>query len=254
MRPNSLKMLDVNYLRENLETAKAGLKKRNVEDTSIVDRVIMVDDQRKKAQFELDELLAKSNSFSKEIGNLFKQGKAEEANKLKAESAVVREEAKGQEAKLNQFVADLKELLLAVPNIPHESVVQGKSDADNVEVRNWGACPKLDENHKLPHWELAKKYNLFDLDLGSKLTGAGFPVFTGKGALLQRGLINFFLDKAIEVGYKEVIPPLMVNADSATATGQLPDKEGQMYEMKLDPYYLIPTAEVPITIFIEIRF
>ncbi|MGB1248284.1 MAG: serine--tRNA ligase [Chitinophagales bacterium] len=240
-------MLDVNYLRENKATAIAGLKIRNIENPEqMLDDVIATDDSRKKIQHELDQLLAQSNKLSKEIGMLFKSGKAAEANEAKAKTGELKEQIKVLQEKQNEVITDLTNQLYQVPNIPHPHVPAGKSDKDNEVVREWGVKPNLSKD-ALPHWELAKKFDLFDLELGVKITGAGFPVYKGQGARLQRGLINFFLEKAIENGYEEVIPPLMVNAASATATGQLPDKEGQMYEMTLDPFYMIPTAEVPIT-------
>lgn len=241
-------MLDINFVRENFETAKVGLLKRNIANAeNILQNIVAIDDKRKSSQTALDEVLAQLNQYSKEIGALFKAGKQAEGNALREQTGSLKEQAKVLQDEQNSILEQLEDALLQIPNIPHSSVPNGKTPEDNEIVRTWGEFPKLAQDNELPHWELATKYNIFDLELGVKLTGAGFPVFTGKGAKLQRGMINFFLSKAEEAGYTEMVPPLMVNADSAKATGQLPDKEGQMYEMKLEPYYLIPTAEVPIT-------
>ena len=241
-------MLDVNYLRENYDVALAGLEKRHLEGgREMLNKAIELDDTRKRLQTELDEQLAKSNMLSKQIGELFKTGERAEAEKLRAETVELKATIKSLQDDQQTNLLELEHHLLQIPNIPHFSVRGGKTPEDNEIIRKWGEFPVLAEDNELPHWELAKKYNIFDLELGVKLTGGGFPVYTGKGAQLQRGLINFFLNQAINAGYKEVIPPLMVNEASARATGQLPDKEGQMYGMKEDPYFLIPTAEVPIT-------
>jgi len=241
-------MLDVNYIRENFDLAVKGLEKRNIKDAAeVLKATVMADDDRKNIQFIVDGLLAEANALSKSIGDAYKAGDASAAEQMKSRTAQLKEEIQAQKDKQNQVLERLEGLLLQIPNIPNPLVKQGKSDTDNEVVRTWGDFPTLAQDNEFPHWELAKTYDLFDLELGVKLTGAGFPVYKGQGALLQRGLINFFLTKAIEVGYTEVIPPLLVNATSARATGQLPDKEAQMYEAKLDPFYLIPTAEVPIT-------
>ncbi|MCD8528785.1 MAG: serine--tRNA ligase [Chitinophagales bacterium] len=241
-------MIDVQYLRDHFKVAQVGLEKRNIPNVeALLNEVIALDDKRKASQFDLDEVLAQSNKLSKEIGDLFKQGKREEAESLKAQTAELKEKSKILQDEQQSVLEALEEKLLQIPNIPHVSVPLGKTPEDNEVVRQWGDFPTLAQDNELPHWELATKYQIFDLELGVKLTGAGFPVYKGKGAQLQRGLINFFLNKAIEAGYEEVIPPLMVNEASARATGQLPDKEAQMYEMKNDPFYMIPTAEVPIT-------
>lgn len=241
-------MLDVNYIRENYDLALKGLEKRYLENAKeLLDQAVTLDDTRKRMQTELDEELAKSNSLSKQIGELFKQGKREEAEKMRAETVELKSAIKELQDAQQQNLVDLEDHLMQIPNIPHFSVPAGKTPEDNEIVRKWGEFPVLAEDNELPHWELAKKFDIFDLELGVKLTGGGFPVYTGKGAQLQRGLINFFLSQATNAGYREVIPPLMVNEASARGTGQLPDKEGQMYEMKEDPYFLIPTAEVPIT-------
>lgn len=240
-------MLSVNYLRENLEQAIALLKVREIEDIeNKLKRIIATDNERKTIQQELDDILSESNTLAKEIGLLYKNGKVEEANKIKAKTVVLKEQSKVLQAKQSDNKILLEEQLLQIPNVPHASVPMGKSDADNEVIKTVGEIPTLSEDKK-PHWELAKIYELFDLELGVKITGAGFPVYKKQGALLQRALIHFFLNSAISAGYEEFIPPLMVNADSAKGTGQLPDKDGQMYEMPKDGFYMIPTAEVPIT-------
>lgn len=241
-------MLDLNYLRENLDAAVAGLSKRNIPNaTELLQELIAIDDKRKSTQFQLDEHLAKSNKLSKEIGDLFKSGQKEQAEVLRQETVDLKESARVLQEQQAEVLQELEDKLLQIPNIPHASVPAGKTPEENEVVRTWGDFPTLAADNELPHWDLAKKYRIFDLELGVKLTGGGFPVYIGKGAQLQRGLINFFLHRASEAGFLEVIPPLLVNEASARGTGQLPDKEGQMYEMKVDPYFLIPTAEVPIT-------
>tara|TARA_Y100000385_G_scaffold286659_1_gene349099 strand:+ start:85 stop:1362 length:1278 start_codon:yes stop_codon:yes gene_type:complete len=241
-------MLDINIIRKKMALASAGLKKRNIENADeLLNKLVALDDTRKRIQTILDEKLARLNALSKQIGELFKSGKREEAENLRQESVDLKEEVSQLQDEQLIVLQNLEEDLLQIPNIPHESVPSGKTPEDNEVVRKWGEFPVLASDNDLPHWDLAKKFEIFDLELGVKLTGAGFPVYTGKGAQLQRGLINFFLTQATNAGYKEVIPPLLVNEASARATGQLPDKEGQMYEMKEDPYFLIPTAEVPIT-------
>ena len=208
--------------------------------------VITLDDKRKSTQAELDSILAQSNQIAKEIGMLFKNGEVEKANAAKAQTATLKEQIKSlqeQQSKINQ---DLQDLLVQIPNIPHDLVPAGKSAEDNEVVSEEGTIPILGETN-LPHWELAAKYDLIDFELGNKITGAGFPVYKGKGARLQRALINFFLDKNTDAGYLEVQPPHLVNEDSGFGTGQLPDKEGQMYHVTGDNLYLIPTAEVPVT-------
>jgi seryl-tRNA synthetase len=242
-------MLELNYIRTNKEKVLQGLKIRNFSEESlhIVDNILSLDEARRNAQTQLDNNLAESNRLAAEIGGLYKQGRGDEANALKAKVATLKEAIKGLESQKNESSAKLEELLLAVPNIPHESVPAGTSSEDNEVFRAWPEpLPELGEQAK-PHWELATEYNIFDLELGVKITGAGFPVFRGKGARLERALINFFLDEAAKAGYEEIIPPLMVNEDTAKATGQLPDKEGQMYYVEKDDFYLIPTAEVPVT-------
>lgn len=242
-------MLELNAIRAEPERLKEGLKVRNfkTEDLDVVDRIISLDDQRKATQTELDQTLAERNRLSKEIGGLFKAGKRDEAEQMRAEVGNLKEQASGLEEQLKTIQDDLAELLYTVPNIPHPSVPGGNTDEDNEVYKAWEAdLPVLSDQAK-PHWELAKDYDLFDLELGVKITGAGFPVYRGKGAKLQRSLISFFLDEATAAGYQEVIPPLLVNENTARATGQLPDKEGQMYYVGEDNFYLIPTAEVPVT-------
>ena len=241
-------MLDVNYIRDNFDLAVAGLQKRNIKEASaLLEEVITLDDKRKSTQSSLDQVLAESNKLSKEIGLLFQSGKKEEAEVMRQQTVNLKEESKQLQEEQNAILQELEDKLLQIPNIPHFSVPNGKTPEENEIVRTWGEFPVLAQDNELPHWELATKFEIFDLELGVKLTGGGFPVFTGKGARLQRGMINFFLDQAVAAGFKEIVPPLLVNEASARGTGQLPDKEGQMYEMKQDPYFLIPTAEVPIT-------
>jgi seryl-tRNA synthetase len=241
-------MLDLSFIRENFDLAVAGLNKRNIENAQdLLKEVLTLDDRRKATQSNLDEVLAQLNKLSKEIGTLFQAGKREEADAVRSQTSDLKEVSKQFQEEQNVVLLALEEKLLQIPNIPHISVPKGKTPEENEVIRRWGQFPVLAQDNELPHWELAKKFEIFDLELGVKLTGAGFPVFTGNGARLQRGMINFFLDQAVAAGFKEVVPPLLVNEASARATGQLPDKEGQMYEMKQDPYFLIPTAEVPIT-------
>jgi len=239
-------MLQLNYIREKKEEAIQKLVKKGFDATTIIDEVITLDDKRKSTQAELDSMLAQSNQIAKEIGMLFKNGEVEKANAAKAQTANLKEQSKSlqeQQSKINQ---DLQDLLVQIPNIPHDLVPDGKSAEDNEVVSEEGRIPILGETN-LPHWELAAKYDLIDFKLGNKITGAGFPVYKGKGARLQRALINFFLDKNTDAGYLEVQPPHLVNEDSGFGTGQLPDKEGQMYHVTGDNLYLIPTAEVPVT-------
>ena len=242
-------MLELNYIRTNREKVIQGLKIRNFseEGLQIIDNILHLDEVRRNTQTQMDNNLAESNQLSKEIGGLYKQGKAAEADALKMDVSSLKEAIKTLEVQKNEAERKMEELLLAVPNIPHESVPAGTSSEDNEVYRAWPKpLPELGEDAK-PHWELATSYHIFDLELGVKITGAGFPVFRGKGARLERALINFFLDEAARAGYEEIIPPLMVNEATAKATGQLPDKEGQMYYVEKDDLYLIPTAEVPVT-------
>ena len=240
-------MLQVYFIRENKETVLEGLAKRNFANAAtIIEQVLTADENRRATQVELDTTLAESNKLSKEIGTFFKSGEIQKATILKEKTGQLKERSKELSDKLTLFSDELQTLLYQIPNIPHPSVKQGVSADDNEEIFKEGIIPDLGE-HALPHWELAKKYDIIDFELGTKITGAGFPVYKGKGARLQRALINYFLDKNIEAGYIEVQVPHLVNAESATATGQLPDKEGQMYHSNEDDLYLIPTAEVPIT-------
>lgn len=242
-------MLEVNFIRANKMLVINGLKLRNYpeDELGIVDEILQVDEERKAIQTRLDKALAERNALSKEIGKLLKQGKKEEADATKNKVAGLKNDVSTLEEQFKNAKTTLENLLYKVPNIPNESVPPGKSDVDNEVFRDWDKpLPELDGAVQ-PHWELAKKYNIFDLELGTKITGAGFPLFRGQGARLQRGLINFFLDEAIKAGYEEIVPPLLVNEASGIGTGSLPDKEGQMYYIEKDNLYLIPTAEVPVT-------
>jgi seryl-tRNA synthetase len=239
-------MLVANYLRENKDEVKQRLQKKNFKHIELVDSVIEKDNDRKRIQNQLDEMLSQGNKLSEQIGALMKAGKKEEAVALKTETANLKEKSKELQEALEQCEKELHDILVQLPNLPHQSVPQGKTANDNEVVLTHGDIPKLHEK-AAPHWDLCAKYDIIDFELGVKLTGAGFPVYKGKGAKLQRALINFFLDKAAEAGYAEVQPPILVNADSGYGTGQLPDKEGQMYYVGADEYYLIPTAEVPVT-------
>jgi seryl-tRNA synthetase len=241
------KMLQVHFIRENKETVLAGLAKRNFANAeTIIEQVLTADENRRKTQVELDNTLAESNKISKEIGTFFKSGEVQKANLLKEKTGLLKEKTKELSERSNAFAEELQGLLYQIPNVPHASVKPGKSEEDNENVFSEGTIPDLGEN-SLPHWELAKKYDIIDFELGTKIAGAGFPVYKGKGARLQRALINYFLDKNTQAGYTEVQVPHLVNEASGIATGQLPDKEGQMYHAKVDDLYLIPTAEVPIT-------
>lgn len=239
-------MLQLHTIRENKESIITALQKRNIDAAPMLSKIMELDEKRRSIQTELDATLAESNKLSKEIGMLFKSGKAQEANILKEKTAGLKEASKQLGDDLNAVADALQEQLYLIPNVPHESVPAGNTDEDNEEVFREGDIPVLAEG-ALPHWELAKKHNIIDFELGVKVTGAGFPVYKGKGARLQRALISYFLDKNTEAGYTEIQPPLMVNEASGYGTGQLPDKEGQMYHVTADDLYLIPTAEVPIT-------
>ena len=239
-------MLSLKYLQENKEEAIKALSIKNFDATQIIDQVIELDEKRKTTQAKLDSTQAEMNSLSKEIGMLFKSGKVEEANSAKAKTGELKESISQLNTEMNTSIAELNDLLLKIPNIPHPSVPAGKGEEENVIERTEGEMPNLYEG-AIPHWELAKKYNIIDFELGNKITGAGFPLYRGKGAIFQRALINFFLDENRKAGYEEVIPPLMVNEASGYGTGQLPDKDGQMYHATEDNLYLIPTAEVPVT-------
>jgi seryl-tRNA synthetase len=239
-------MLLVNNIRENREAVEKSLAKRNKDFSVILGEIIQTDDLRKKTQRELDDILAEGNQLAKEIGQLFKSGQAAEADAKKQRTAELKEVSRSLESQLQKLEEDLKGLLYQVPNAPHESVVFGKGAEDNVEVFSWGKRPEFNFEAK-PHWDLCSQFDLIDFELGNKVTGAGFPVYRNKGARIQRALINFFLDEARNAGYEEFMLPLMVNEDSGYGTGQLPDKEGQMYHAQVDNLYLIPTAEVPLT-------
>jgi seryl-tRNA synthetase len=239
-------MLQVPYIRENKDLIIERLKLRNLDAADIIHQIIDADKNRRETQQKLDETLAASNAKAKEIGNLFKQGKGAEANALKQETSQLKEDSKKLQEAFNHYSSELTQLLYQVPNVPNASVPEGNSDADNVELFKAGDIPILHSDAQ-PHWELTKKYELIDFELGVKISGAGFPVYTGKGARIQRALVNFFLDNSTKMGYREVQPPLLINEASGYGTGQLPDKEGQMYHADIDDLYLIPTAEVPLT-------
>ena len=239
-------MLEITLIRTQPEEVKQRLGIKNFKELNLVDEVLVLDEKRRNVQKQLEDNLGRQNLIAKEIGDLFKAGKKEEADKKKAETATLKEESKLLEIALQKTEEDQKNILVRLPNLPNKSVPMGKSPEENEVIKQVGEIPVLVEG-ALPHWDIAKKYDLFDLELGVKITGAGFPVYKGKGAKLQRALISFFLDNAIEAGYLEVIPPHMVNEASAFGTGQLPDKEGQMYYITIDQFYLIPTAEVPVT-------
>ena len=239
-------MLPLSYLREHTEKIKEGLAKRNFPHPELVDKLLETDQKRRSLQSQLDETLSKSNQLAKEIGTLFKSGQAEKANALKSQTADLKSTGKVLQEQLQNVEVALLSIRTQIPNIPDESVPSGNSANDNEEVFSAGSIPDLKEN-ALPHWELAAQYDLIDFDLGSKITGAGFPVYKGKGAKLQRALIQYFLDKNTAAGYTEFQVPHLVNEDSGFGTGQLPDKEGQMYHVPEDGLYLIPTAEVPLT-------
>lgn len=239
-------MLTIQFIKENPQEVVDRLKIKNFDAVVLVDEILKLDDKRRETQKQLDDILSESNNLAKEIGILFKQGKAQEANVLKEKTSTLKEQSKTLGDLLAEIEKNLLDKQLLLPNLPHHSVKPGKGENDNEIIENKGVIPELHKN-AVPHWDLTTKYDLIDFELGNKLTGAGFPVYKGKGAKLQRALINFFLDEAIDAGYNEVLPPLMVNEDSAYGTGQLPDKEGQMYHVGVDNLYLIPTAEVPVT-------
>lgn len=239
-------MLQVNFLRQHKDEVLRRLAIKNFKHPQIVDEVIALDDERKRVQAEFDEAMSKLNSGSKDIGKLMGQGKKDEAEKLKLEVTKYRDATGPLKQQMAEVEKKLIDTLIQLPNLPSEQVPVGKTPEDNVIVREGGIRPEF-AGEPLPHWELTKKYNLIDFELGNKITGSGFPVYINKGAKLQRSLIQYFLDYNTEAGYVEYIPPFMVNEDSAYGTGQLPDKEGQMYFVTEDKFYLIPTAEVPVT-------
>lgn len=240
-------MLQLTYIRDNKEDVLKRLAIKNFKDAeTIINSVIELDNNRKMTQRQADEVKAEANSIAKQVGELMKAGKKEEAEVLKAKTAELKLNEKKFDESLKHIEEDIHKLLVTVPNLPNLNVPVGKTPEDNEVVNEHGTIPKLHDK-AVPHWDLTTKYDLIDFELGVKLTGAGFPVYKGRGARLQRALINYFLDKATGAGYNEVQPPILVNADSGYGTGQLPDKEGQMYHCQVDDLYLIPTAEVPIT-------
>ena len=239
-------MLQINTIREKSDFIIDRLSVKNFDAGEIITQILSIDEGRRKAQNELDQLLFKQNTLAKQVGELYKSGKKAEADILKYESTALKQQSSLVQDELNLLEEKLNTELVKLPNLPSEKVPKGRTPEDNENIKEEGKIPELPAN-ALPHWELAAKYDIIDFELGVKLTGAGFPVYKGKGARLQRALINFFLDQAVEAGYKEIQPPILINKDSGFGTGQLPDKEGQMYHMQIDDYYLIPTAEVPVT-------
>ncbi|MFK7951900.1 MAG: serine--tRNA ligase [Ekhidna sp.] len=240
-------MLLVSTIEKDINKCIEGLEKRGIQDAKDkLNEILSIDTNRKSIQQELDGILHESNKLAKEIGQLYKEGKREEADKAKATTADLKVKSKELNENLGKCEADLKALLYNIPNIPHESVPAGKSEEDNVVIKIAdNNIPAL--THSKPHWDLIEQYDIVDFELGNKVTGAGFPFYKGQGARLVRGLVNYFLDKASQAGYSEVQPPIMINEASGYGTGQLPDKEGQMYHMEANDLYMIPTAEVPIT-------
>ena len=242
-----LRMLQLIYIKDNKDSVLTGLKKKKfarAEET--IEKVLSLDEERRQTQQQLDKLLAEANNTARQIGQLMKEGKKEEAEKARAQAAQSKNQSKELNDKLSATEEELTRLLYTIPNVPHPRVPEGNGTDDNEVVVEVGEKPALTENAQ-PHWELIKTYDIIDFELGNKISGAGFPVYKGKGARLQRALINFFLDEAIAAGYTEIQPPLLVNEDSGYGTGQLPDKDGQMYHATADNLYLIPTSEVPIT-------
>lgn len=239
-------MLQISYLREHTQEAKTKLAKKHPKHVEVVDEVLKLDEESRKAKQEMEANQAESNALAKKIGELMKSGSKEEAEKIKVRTAELKESSKALEEKYKALEQQLFDALVTLPNAPNNAVPEGRTPEENLTVDQKGDIPVLFDG-ALPHWELIEKYDLIDFELGTKIAGAGFPVYKGKGAKLQRALISFFLDQAAKAGYTEVIPPLLVNADSGFGTGQLPDKEGQMYHATVDDLYLIPTAEVPIT-------
>jgi seryl-tRNA synthetase len=240
-------MLQIAYIKDNRESVLAGLAKKNFKDAeAIVDNALELDKNRRNTQQELDNILAQSNEVAKQIGGLMKAGKREEAEAAKAQTGELKAKSKNLDEQLKQMASELQDVMWTIPNLPHESVPFGKSPEENEEIFNHGKIPVLHEGAK-PHWELISDYDIIDFELGVKITGAGFPVYKGKGAKIQRALINFFLNEGEAAGYGEIQPPILINEASGYGTGQLPDKEGQMYEATADKLFLIPTAEVPLT-------
>jgi len=239
-------MLQLQYIKENREKIIELLSIKYFDASEIIDKVLALDVERRQTQKQQDDFLSEANKLAKEIGFLYKQGKAEQATAIKQKTVDLKARTKQLGDRLEDVKTELSDILVQIPNVPHPSVPTGKTEDDNEILFSEGEIPDL-YNDAVPHWDLIKQYDIIDFDLGNKVTGAGFPFYKGKGARLQRGLINFFLDKGIEAGYTEFQPPLMVNADSAYGTGNLPDKDGQMYCATEDNLYLIPTAEIPIT-------
>lgn len=240
------KMLQLNYIRENTDEVKKRLAKKHFKPLETVDEIMRLDELKRTVQAELEATQAAGNAIARKIGELMKSGQKDEAETIKADSVNLKEKAKTLEEKSRNLEQEVFNLLVTLPNLPHASVPEGKTPEENLNVFEHAVIPPLHEG-ALPHWELIKKYDIIDFELGAKITGAGFPVYKGKGARLQRAMINFFLDEAGKAGYREVMTPIVVNADSGFGTGQLPDKEGQMYHVGIDDLYLIPTAEVPVT-------
>lgn len=239
-------MLQLSFIMENKDATLAGLRKKNFKELDLVDEIIAMDSSRRQLQHKLNTLQAETNRISKEVGKLFSEGKKQEADVLKQQSADLKEQTKTTQDELDKAEVALREKLVLLPNLPHTAVPEGKTPEENEKVFESGVIPTLHDK-AVPHWDLITQYELVDMEMGTKIAGAGFPVYLKRGAKLQRALVQFFLDEAIKAGYEEVIPPYLVNEDTAYGTGQLPDKEGQMYEAKLDKLYLIPTAEVPVT-------
>jgi len=239
-------MLQVSYIRENKEKVLERLSVKNFKQPELVDTIISLDEERRQTQTSLDSISAEANAMAKQIGELMRKGQKEQAEELKGKTAGLKEQIKTLGDQLAHAEEELQKNLVLLPNLPHSTVSNGTTAEDNENIFEFGEKPELPAN-ALPHWELAAKYDIIDFELGNKIAGAGFPVYKGKGAKLQRALINFFLDNAEEAGYREVQPPIVVNEASGFGTGQLPDKEGQMYHVGIDNLYLIPTAEVPVT-------
>ena len=239
-------MLSVTFIRENKDLVLNGLKKRNFKSPELIDRLLELDAGKREIQTRTEKMQAESNALAKKIGELYRSGKGDEAESLKARTGELKKDIKELSNTLEEIKEEIQRILYEIPNVPHDSVPAGNNDEDNEEVYREGEIPELDDD-ALPHWELAEKYRLIDFGLGVKITGSGFPVYTGKGAVLQRALISFFLRENGAAGYEEIQPPLLINEASGYGTGQLPDKEGQMYVVEKDRLYLIPTAEVPVT-------
>ena len=239
-------MLTINLIRENKDFVIERLRVKNFDATETVDKILELDQMRREIQSKFDQAQGDMNRISKEIGIMTKEGRKDEAARAKEKTWSLKEETRSLSERLSSLEDELKTEIIKLPNLPHNLVAPGQGADDNVKVREGGVIPVLPDG-ALAHWDLIKKYDIIDFDLGTKLTGAGFPVYKGKGARLERSLISFFLDEAVKAGYTELMPPIIVNEDSGFGTGQLPDKEGQMYHVSLDNFYLIPTAEVPVT-------